>query len=229
MALQFALLQVSNSCFKHKIMLKGIIFDFDGVIAESIDIKSEAFAELYKPYGHSVASEVVKHHEANGGMSRYDKFKYYHKSILDINLNQTEISRLSDEFSKLVVEKVINSPYLPGVMDYIKEVYKTKKLFISTGTPTNEIKLILEGRGISEYFTAVFGSPDKKVVHLKQIMNEYHYKSDELVFYGDSNSDMEAALYFDVNFILIKNKYNHAIDRTFKGEKIENFEGLLLK
>ena len=60
------------------VMIKGIIFDFDGVIAESVHIKSSAFSDLYKSYGEDIVKRVVKHHEANGGMSRYKKIRYYH-------------------------------------------------------------------------------------------------------------------------------------------------------
>ena len=56
-------------------MLKGIIFDFDGVIAESVHIKSSGFSDLYKPYGTEIVKRVVKHHAANGGMSRFKKIR----------------------------------------------------------------------------------------------------------------------------------------------------------
>ena len=60
-------------------MLKGIIFDFDGVIAKSVQVKTDAFVKLYKQYGSNFVKKVVEHHEANGGMSRYEKIKFYHK------------------------------------------------------------------------------------------------------------------------------------------------------
>ena len=64
-------------------MIKNIIFDFDGVICESVDIKTDAFYEMYLPYGEEVALKVKEHHIANGGMSRYDKFRHYEKVFLD--------------------------------------------------------------------------------------------------------------------------------------------------
>ncbi len=67
-------------------MFKGIIFDFDGVIVESLHIKSNAFKQIYMPYGEEIANQVVKHHEANGGISRFNKFKYYHKVFLNKNI-----------------------------------------------------------------------------------------------------------------------------------------------
>ena len=54
------------------------VFDFDGVLADSVNIKTLAFYELYKEYGDSISSKVVEHHEANGGVSRFEKIKLYH-------------------------------------------------------------------------------------------------------------------------------------------------------
>ena len=62
--------------------MKAIIFDFDGVILDSMGIKSEASAKIYEPYGDEIVKKVMEHHEANGEMSRYKKFEYYHKNFL---------------------------------------------------------------------------------------------------------------------------------------------------
>ena len=65
-------------------MIKGIIFDFDGVIVDSVGIKSDAFAHLYNSYGTQIENKVVEHHEKNGGLSREEKIKYYHKNFLNL-------------------------------------------------------------------------------------------------------------------------------------------------
>ena len=105
-------------------MLKGIIFDFDGVIAESVQVKTDAFANLYQPYGDNVVNKVIEHHEANGGMSRFEKIKIYHESFLNKVTTNKEIEKLANQFSRLVVNKVIDSPYVPGALEYINKVYK---------------------------------------------------------------------------------------------------------
>jgi len=209
------------------ILLKVIIFDFDGVIAESVQVKSDAFAELYKPYGQAIVKKVVEHHEANGGMSRFEKFKFYHESFLNKTISREEISSLANQFSGLVVKKVIAAPYVPGAMEYIEKSFEKYKLFISTGTPTEEMKQILEGRKIARYFTEVFGSPAKKTNHVSSILTNYNLDLDELLFYGDSNSDLEAAENLNIEFILISNQYNKILSAQYKGRTINNFRGLL--
>ena len=40
--------------------IKAIIFDYDGVIAESVNVKTEAFAELYKHYGIDIVKNSIQ-------------------------------------------------------------------------------------------------------------------------------------------------------------------------
>ncbi len=95
-------------------MIKAIIFDFDGVIAESVQVKTDAFAEIYQSYGQYIVQKVIEHHITNGGISRFEKFKLYHKEFLGINLTELEVEKLAKKFSKLVMEKVISAPYVKG-------------------------------------------------------------------------------------------------------------------
>ena len=57
-------------------MLKAILFDFDGVLVESVDIKTKAFAKLFENEGPEIVNKVVEYHLANGGVSRFKKFDY---------------------------------------------------------------------------------------------------------------------------------------------------------
>ena len=208
-------------------MLKGIIFDFDGVIAESVQVKTDAFATLYAAYGTDIVRKIVKHHEANGGMSRYEKFKIYHELFLNKTITEEENSALANHFSDLTVGKVIAAPYVRGALEFIKKSYDKYKLFISTGMPTEEMEKILAGRKIANYFTDVFGSPTKKTVHVSNILNNYNLDPNELIFYGDSKTDLDAAKHANISFVLIKNKYNQTLSVSFRGKIINNFIGIL--
>lgn len=192
-----------------------------------MQVKADAFAVLYAPYGPNIVKKVVEHHEANGGISRFDKFRLYHESFINKTITEEQITDLASQFSELVIEKVINAPYVPGVLEYLKKLYKQYKLFISTGTPTEEMKQILNGRRIAHYFIDVFGSPEKKILHMNNILSDYNFNPDELIFYGDSNSDLDAAENLNIEFILISNQYNKNLSSKYKGRKINNFLELL--
>ena len=58
---------------------KNIFWDFDGVIKDSLEIKTNAFYQLFQEYGIDIANKVKEHHLLNGGMSRYEKMPIYLK------------------------------------------------------------------------------------------------------------------------------------------------------
>ena len=124
------------------------------------------------------------------------------------------------------MNKVISSPYAPGVMDFIKKASEKYKLFISTGTPTEEIKTILKGRGIQNYFINVYGSPQRKDYHIKQIMKNYNFNHEQLLFFRDSDCDLNAAKSMKVKFILRLHNFNKKYYPQYNGKTIEDFFNL---
>ena len=57
--------------------IHAIVFDFDGVLAESVDIKTRAFALLFRDEGEEVVRKVIDFHLKNGGVSRFEKIKFF--------------------------------------------------------------------------------------------------------------------------------------------------------
>ena len=60
--------------------LKAIIFDFDGVICESVEAKTEAFRKVFLDYPEHL-DEIIAYHMTQGGVSRYIKFEYIFREI----------------------------------------------------------------------------------------------------------------------------------------------------
>jgi len=182
-------------------MIKAIIFDFDGVILESLDVKTEAFKRLYKPHGSSISNKVAEHHIANGGVSRYEKIKIYHKEYLGKDIDDNTLGEIAQHFSEMVVDEIIKVPFVGGAKQFIKDNYKRYLMFISSATPTKELKYICRKRKISKYFQGIFGSPNSKSKHISFIMDNWSLNNNEIVFIGDSSSDLNAAKTHNLTFI----------------------------
>ena len=182
-------------------MIKTIIFDFDGVICESVQIKTDAFLKLYNKYGNDFQSKVIQYHLENGGVSRYEKIKYINENFLGEKISKDEINFIAEKFSKLVVEKVVKSKFVHGALDYIKSNYKKYNFFISSATPQDEIVEIVKRKNIEKYFIKIFGSPASKVQHIDNIIKINEVKKSEVVFIGDARTDMISAKKTGVNFV----------------------------
>ncbi len=181
-------------------MTKIIIFDFDGVIIESFDIKTQAFRELFKTYPGKV-DEIVEYHQQNGGVSRYKKFKYIYTNILKQPLDEATLKELGEKFSSLVVEEVKKCPYVPGVLEFIREKSKKLKLFIVSGTPEEELRTIVVARGIAKYFKGIYGSPAIKSEIMQEILIREKIDRKDAIFIGDTITDYKEAIRAEVPFI----------------------------
>lgn len=201
---------------------KTIFWDFDGVIKDSVSVKSDAFEELFLPFGSDVAKKIRMHHEDNGGMSRYDKLPIYLNLAGEKN-STNSISKYEKQFSKLVMNRVINSPWVEGVLEYIKTNYKAQKFFLITATPQKEIEEILKKLEISKYFKKVIGSPTNKKDAIKIILSNQNINLDDSIMIGDSCSDYEAAKENNVFFVFRKTDLNKKLQKKLKCQMIENF------
>ncbi|MCX7744168.1 MAG: HAD family hydrolase [Flavobacteriales bacterium] len=183
-------------------MIRAILFDFDGVMLDSLDVKTQAFYDMYLPFGKEIAERVKKHHLEHGGISRFEKFKLYHEQWLGIPTDETKIYELANEFSQRVFQGVINAPEVPGIKDFLENANNKYQMWVITGTPTEEIRKIVKAKHWEKYFKACYGSPEKKSYWTAKILQEEKLKPSEVVFIGDALADYEAAINNNTHFVL---------------------------
>lgn len=180
--------------------LKAIIFDFDGVILESVDIKTEAFRRLFKDYPDHV-ERIVQLHRENTGLSRYEKFRIIYRDYLRKPLTEQDIVRLDRAFSELVIAEVMSCRFVPGAQEFLAYAACHWPLFIVSGTPHDELCKIVQVRGLARYFRQVHGSPRSKEVLLREILGAYGWEAKDIVFVGDSGADAQAARTVGIRFV----------------------------
>jgi phosphoglycolate phosphatase-like HAD superfamily hydrolase len=181
---------------------EAIIFDFDGVVVESGDIKTQAFVNLYRDHGDAIMAAVAQYHCSNGGMSRYHKFRYFQQHLLKKPpLTLAEEQLLDQRFSELVVEAVIASEAVPGATELIRREAVRIPLFIASGTPEAELNTIVERRGLASYFTAVRGSPAPKQALVADILTTHALARDRVLMIGDALADYQSAQLNKIAFL----------------------------
>jgi phosphoglycolate phosphatase-like HAD superfamily hydrolase len=181
-------------------MIQDIILDFDGVILESVDVKTNAFRQLFS-FTPEHVDEIVRYHVENGGMSRFDKFRHIYSSILKEPLSDAKFSELSVKFSELVYSTILITPFVAGSREFITGNHGTTALHIVTATPETEIRQILKARNLDPYFKSVHGAPTTKVAAIEEILKKAGVPPSSAVFIGDSKNDWSAAEATGVRFI----------------------------
>ena len=199
-----------------------IFWDFDGVIKDSVNVKTLAYEKLFLPYGEKVAFQVRQHHEKNGGVSRYEKIPLYLEFAGEPN-NTEKINLFCKKFSQLVVQAVIDSPWVPGVLEYLLDKHDDQYFVLVTATPKNEIEQILASLKLSHCFREIYGAPTHKAKVIYSVLDRLKYSRDHTVMIGDSESDLQAAQASSVPFLLRRTPLNCRLQENFSGVMFNDF------
>jgi phosphoglycolate phosphatase-like HAD superfamily hydrolase len=201
---------------KYKILL----WDFDGVIMDSNPVRTYGFEEILKGYPQQQVDELIAFHKQNGGLPRYDKFRYFFEKIRGEQVSDAEIARLSARFSEIMLNKLMDrSLLIPDSVAFIKANYKNFIMHIVSGSDQTELRAVCAYLGLTQYFVSIVGSPILKPQLVKQLLYDYGYKNNEVAFIGDSVNDYDAAVNNNIDFY----GYNNTALLKLPGSYINKF------
>jgi HAD superfamily hydrolase (TIGR01549 family) len=199
-------------------MIKNIIFDFDGVILDSIPVKTEAFRRLFEKFNKEKTDELIEYHLLNGGKSRYLKIKYFFNTILNKKVTEKEILAYANKYSELTKEELSKPKYLIyDTLDFIKNNYQKYNMHIASGADENDLKYICKELDLEKYFLSISGSPKIKSEIVKVILFSNQYEKKETILIGDSINDYEASVVNSIDFYgynneLLKDTHKYIIN-----------------
>lgn len=199
-----------------------VFWDFDGVVKESVSVKTAAYERLFEPFGADIAARVREHHECNGGMSRFDKIPLYLEWAGRAS-NQAEVGSMCESFSAAVRQAVIDSAWVPGAREYLRDNHERQRFVLITATPQAEIEDILRTLHIGRWFREVHGAPTSKAVAVASVLARWACRPGDALLIGDSESDYKAAAITGVRFLLRRTALNLALQRAYAGPQCENF------
>lgn len=159
---------------------------------ESTEIKTAAFARLFADHPEHLDA-IVRHHQENLGASRFEKFEWIYRHLLGRELSDGESTELGRRFSDLVLESTVTCPLVPGVLDVLTSLAARRPLFVASGTPDDELRLIVRRRGLERFFVEVHGSPPAKTRLVGELIARHRLRPESVLMVGDGRSDQRAA------------------------------------
>lgn len=182
---------------------KTIVFDCDGVVLDSNVVKTEAYFRTAKNLGatDAQAQALVDYHVKLGGISRYHKFDWYLREVLQQPVTEAAVQKLLDGFSQELEVGLMQCNLAKGLFA-LREKTDSNWLILSGGDQ-QEIRDLFANRKIAHMFNGgLFGSPDNKDLVLAREMANNNI-SQPALFLGDSKYDFEVATRAGLDFIFI--------------------------
>ena len=203
-------------------MVKNILFDFDGVILDSMPIRDYGFKKIFEYFDDALVSQLLSYHNENGGLSRYVKIKYFYNEILDKEILEEEISNYASNFSKIMKKELVNKKYLiVDTLEFIKNNFKKYNFHIVSGSDDKELKYLCKKLKIGKYFQSINGSPIEKNKLVKNVLLNNEYLIKETILIGDSINDYIAANENGIDFYGFNNTSLINISKQY----LRNYEG----
>ena len=205
-------------------MIRNILFDFDGVILDSMPIRDHGFKEIFKDFDDDLVNKLLEYHNQNGGLSRYVKIKYFYNKLLKQEISEDKIINYADNFSKIMKIKLVDKRYLiADTLKFIKENYKKYNLHIVSGSDEKELKYLCRELGIDSFFQSINGSPTHKNKLVEDVLVINKYMESETILIGDSVNDYDAAKENNLDFYGFNNPNLINMSKNY----LDNYMGLL--
>ena len=203
-------------------MIKNILFDFDGVIIDSMPTKTEGFRKIFSDFEPEAVQKILDYNNLNGGLSRYVKIRYFFEEILSSSIEENEVLRYADDFSKIVKKELTNKELLIAeVVDFLQRNHKNYRLHIVSGADEKELQYLCKELGVDQYFLSIHGSPTTKTELVQQLLEKHKYDLSETILIGDSINDHEAAEVNKIGFYGYNNPDLKAVTANYL-EKIND-------
>lgn len=172
--------------------LKGIIFDLDGVLVDTVPLHFKAWRKMFAEYGKDFSFEEYK--KKVNGIPRTDGVRAILPHLSSQELNEASSCKQNYflEFLKKEGVKVYNS-----TVDFIKEL-KKQKIKVAVISSSKNCRHILERAGLLELFDVIItgndikkGKPDPEIFLLA--CKKLNLNPQECVVFEDAYLGVKAA------------------------------------
>ena len=223
-------------------MLRAILFDFDGVIADSEPLHLRMFQRVLERRG--IPLTQADYYATYLGMDDKGCFS----TLLNLHERESSpevVEALIQEKTRDFTEVVRDHPVIfPGVTAFVGEVSRHYPLAIVSGALRHEIEMILEAAGILEAFQTIVSAEDvaegkpnpegfrEALDRLREITSK-PIRADECLVIEDSLAGLEAARKAGMICLAVTNTYPRErlsmadrIVSTLEGCRVEDLEGM---
>ena len=180
---------------------KVIIFDFDGVILDSANIKLRAYSAIYSGEDPKKLAALISHSQLHGGITRRTKFEYYEREFFGRNGDPASVEALCQRYSDIVFKAVLACPFIEGAEQLLRRASGKVAMHVVSGTPDSELHQVIQERGLAQFFRSVRGAPATKRDAFHRITTDEGFARKDMLVIGDSITEYMAAQDVGIPFL----------------------------
>jgi phosphoglycolate phosphatase-like HAD superfamily hydrolase len=206
---------------------EAFIFDCDGVLLDSNDLKIQAFRRVLELNGFrpEVIAAGSDWQSRSFGTSRYRLFA----ELLSGRFGPpppVTLERLLADFGTECAEGYLAVPETAAIRSVLPILAARARLYVVSGSDELELREVFRRRDLTHYFIDIFGSPRSKIENVERAMQDYlafaGQKPAKVLFVGDAIADLEAANATGCHFAFME-QYSTVRRMMFDRAQVEGF------
>lgn len=216
------------------------IFDWDGTIIDSMDIKIGNFIETlskligFEMNNYEFINRVKFLYKKYSGLPRKTLFENILKEV-NIKSEIIKYSNFNRNFSRLNKTNLFKAKIFEDAKSFLNLLIKNKKnIFISSSIPQEELIFFTSKKldvNLKQNIKGILGTKNnfsKGNRHFEFIENNTGYKRERFLFIGDDLYDYKLSRNAEVDFVLINRKLKKfSISNIFEINSLNELEGLI--
>jgi beta-phosphoglucomutase len=181
-------------------VLRVLVLDFDGVVLDSNDVKTEAFRKVFARFPEHCDAMMTYHH-AHVSLSRFAKIDHLLERLGRPGDSVLK-AELAESFSRHTLEQLVTVPFVRGAEAFLRDITPRLPVYLASVTPADDLEHILKQRSLRAWFRDVYGCPPwTKPDALRDVLRRESCAPEEALLVGDSAGDQRAAAETGMGFI----------------------------
>ncbi len=219
-------------------MLKAVIFDFDGVIADSEQLHYKALDQAFATRGLHVPKEV--HWQKYLGYNDLENFLAVSKDY-KMNWSRKDIDLLIElKAANFHALARTEAPIIDGVEDFIEMLHAAGlPLAICSGASREDIEIMLEHSELKNTFKTIIASndvekgkpdPEGYLLALKKLKEKTktQIEPNECIVVEDSSWGLQAAIAAGMRTVAVTNSYSSDVLSSYSDNIVDRLDKLAL-
>ena len=180
------------------------IFDVNGVLIDSNLANAQAMAQAFTD-DPVLQKPISALYLTLTGVDRGSKIRTIQEQVIGGPFKHKEFDLRWQRFKDLAHESMMKAPLLPGCKEVLAKLGEMGMTRVAlSNTPLVELQEILAAHHLEAFLDIIRGGGDwPKSESLVRLLNEFQFKPEKALFFGDGKRDLAAASYAGLSFVAI--------------------------